>query len=71
MVAMDPGLCGHCAHCQLIEGARTRFFLCLLAASDPRFRRYPVLPRRVCDGHVEGRPEIVARRDPGAGGAPV
>jgi hypothetical protein len=57
MVSMDPGLCGHCVHCQVIEGARTRFYLCRLAATDPRFRRYPVIPVRVCAGHVDGSPE--------------
>ena len=54
---MDPGLCGHCTHCQLIDGARTRFYLCRLAATDPRFARYPALPVRVCEGHLEGTPE--------------
>jgi hypothetical protein len=53
---MDPGLCGHCAHCQLIDGARMRFYLCRLAAADPRFRKYPVLPVRACPGHDEGTP---------------
>jgi hypothetical protein len=51
---MDPGLCGHCAHCQLIEGARTRFYLCRLAAVDTRFPRYPRLPVLSCAGHQEG-----------------
>ena len=59
---MDPGLCGHCIHCQLVDGARTRFYLCGLAATDPRFVRYPALPVRACEGHVEGAPE---RRRPG------
>jgi hypothetical protein len=51
---MDPGLCWHCAHCQLIEGARTRFYLCRLAAVDARFPRYPRLPVLSCAGHQEG-----------------
>jgi hypothetical protein len=54
MGRMDPGLCGHCAHCQLIEGARTRFYLCRLAAVDDRFPRYPRLPVLSCAGHREG-----------------
>jgi hypothetical protein len=53
---MDPGLCGHCAQCQLIDGARTRFYLCLRAASDTRFRKYPSLPVTACPGHEEGTP---------------
>jgi hypothetical protein len=53
---MDPGLCGHCAHCQLIAGARTRFYLCRLSATDARFARYPRLPVLSCPGHQEGAP---------------
>jgi hypothetical protein len=57
MVSMNPGLCGHCVHCQVVDGARSRFYLCRLAATDPRFRKYPVIPVMVCSGHVEGVPE--------------
>ena len=46
MVSMDPGLCGHCVHCQTIDGARTQFYLCRLSATDPRFPRYPPIPVR-------------------------
>jgi hypothetical protein len=53
---MDPGLCGHCSHCQLIDGARSRFYLCRLSASDPRFPRYPRLPVLACTGYHEGVP---------------
>lgn len=53
---MEPGLCGHCAHCQLVEGARSQFYLCTLAADDARFRKYPPLPVRSCPGHLEGQP---------------
>jgi hypothetical protein len=55
---MDPGLCGHCAHCQLIDGARSRFYLCRLAALDVRFPRYPRLPVVSCAGHLEGMPAL-------------
>lgn len=55
---MDPGLCGHCGHCQLIEGARTRFYLCRLSTVDARFPRYPRLPVLSCAGHQEGVPSI-------------
>ena len=57
MVSMDPGLCGHCVHCRIIDGARTRFFLCQLSATDARFPRYPPIPVLVCAGHEEGAPE--------------
>lgn len=56
MAIVDPGLCGHCAHCQPIEGARSRFFLCRLSATDSRFPRYPRLPVLACAGHQEGTP---------------
>ena len=56
MGSMEPGLCGHCVHCRLVEGARTRFYLCRLSASDSRFPRYPALPVRACAGHLEGEP---------------
>jgi hypothetical protein len=62
---MEPGLCGHCVHCQLVDGARTRFYLCRLSASDPRFPRYPVLPVRACAGHRDGEPSRPA--PPGGG----
>jgi hypothetical protein len=45
------GLCAVCAHAQVIRNDRgSRFYLCRLAATDPRFRKYPVLPVRRCDG---------------------
>ena len=57
---MDPGLCGHCAHCQLIDGARTRFYLCRLSAADARFPRYPRLPVLSCSGYQEGSATLEA-----------
>jgi len=61
MVSMDPGLCGHCVHCQPIDGARTQFYLCRLSATDPRFPRYPPIPVLACSGHVEGVPRHLDR----------
>jgi len=61
MVSMDPGLCGHCVHCQTIDGARTQFYLCRLSATDPRFPRYPPIPVLACSGHVEGVPRHLDR----------
>ncbi len=52
---VDPGLCGTCANARVVESGRgSRFWLCELSKVDPRFRKYPVLPVRVCDGY---RPE--------------
>lgn len=37
------------------SGRGSRFYLCELSKEDPRFRKYPVLPVRVCEGYrVEG-----------------
>lgn len=47
---MDPGLCGRCRHCQLVETARSVFYLCRLSFSDSRFRKYPPIPVHVCAG---------------------
>ena len=45
------GLCGACRHVQVITSDRgSRFYLCRLAATDPRFPRYPAIPVRECAG---------------------
>lgn len=49
-----PGLCGHCKHARRIESGRgSVFVLCALAATDPRFRKYPPLPVLRCEGFEE------------------
>lgn len=49
--APDPGLCGACAHARRITSGRgSTFWLCGLAARDPRFPRYPRLPVAQCPG---------------------
>ena len=49
----DVGLCARCVHVQRVESARgSRFYLCRLSATDPRFRKYPPLPVLVCPGFV-------------------
>ena len=48
--AVDPGLCGQCAHARIVDTTRSRFFLCERSFSDTRFPKYPVLPVRVCQG---------------------
>lgn len=64
---MDPGLCGHCRHCQLIETRRSNFYLCRRSFTDPRFRKYPPLPVRTCLGYEHGQPAILeGRGDSGA-----
>ena len=46
-----PGLWGRCEHAQEIVNDRgSRFYLCRLSATDPRFPRYPRLPVLACEG---------------------
>jgi hypothetical protein len=53
---VDPGLCADCIHSRRIESDRKAvFFLCQLAFSDPRFKKYPRLPVRVCEGYERQR----------------
>ena len=48
MAATLPGRAGLCASCrfaEIITSSRgSTFYLCTLSATDPAFRRYPVLP---------------------------
>ena len=46
------GLCADCAHIRRIESDRgSVFFLCQLALTDDRFRKYPRLPVLECAGY--------------------
>ena len=46
------GLCQACAHVQIVTSARgSRFYLCRLSFSDPRFPRYPPIPVLRCAGY--------------------
>jgi hypothetical protein len=45
------GLCADCVHARRIESDRgAKFYLCELAAVDPTYRKYPVLPVIRCAG---------------------
>jgi hypothetical protein len=47
----DAGLCGDCRNARPIETRRgSRFVLCDLSRTDPRFPRYPPLPVLRCAG---------------------
>jgi len=48
------GLCAGCAHARRVVTPRSTFWLCRLAATDPRFVKYPRLPVRACEGYEEG-----------------
>ena len=53
----EVGLCADCRHARVQETTRgSRFWRCLRAESDPRFRRYPALPVRICPGFERGGP---------------
>lgn len=48
---LHPGLCAHCVHLELADSGRSVFVRCGLAATDPRFARYPPLPVATCPGY--------------------
>jgi len=48
----SPGLCATCSHLQLRASRRSTFVRCALAATDPRFVRYPPLPVLRCSGYT-------------------
>jgi len=49
-----PGLCATCIHSAIVPGARSRFWMCRLSATDPSFPRYPRLPVLSCRGYEPG-----------------
>lgn len=49
---VPAGLCDTCRHERIITSDRaSRFVMCELSKTDPRFRRYPALPVVACDGY--------------------
>ncbi|HEY4592483.1 MAG TPA: hypothetical protein VIJ61_08755 [Thermoanaerobaculia bacterium] len=50
-LAVPPGLCATCEHLRLVASRRSVFVRCGLAATDPRFPKYPPLPVRACPGY--------------------
>jgi hypothetical protein len=49
---MAQSLCRDCAHKrEITSGTGSRFWLCQLAASDARFRKYPPQPVAACAGY--------------------
>lgn len=52
------GLCATCTHARIVtSGKGSRFYLCELSATDPRFRKYPPLPVIRCEGFEPPRPK--------------
>jgi hypothetical protein len=62
MAATPPGRAGLCASCRFAEvitsSRGSTFYLCTLSTSDPRFRRYPILPVRECSGYERNPPDV-------------
>jgi hypothetical protein len=56
------GLCETCANVRVVETRKgSRFYLCMLSETDPRFPKYPRLPVHRCHGyHPAGDAEIAA-----------
>jgi hypothetical protein len=54
-LAVPPGLCATCEHLRLLASRRSVFVRCGLAATDPRFPRYPGLPVVACGGYQSQR----------------
>jgi hypothetical protein len=49
---VNPGLCGSCVNARIIENRKgSRFFMCELSKTDPRFPKYPPLPVVACAGY--------------------
>jgi hypothetical protein len=48
---VPAGLCDRCRHARVVTSGRgSRFVLCELSRTDPRFPRYPRLPVLTCAG---------------------
>jgi hypothetical protein len=51
LIEPSTGLCAKCRHArQIVSGKGSRFVLCELSRTDPRFPRYPPLPVLACSG---------------------
>jgi hypothetical protein len=47
------GLCATCVHAEIVSSSKgSTFYRCLLAETDPRFRKYPALPVLTCSGYA-------------------
>jgi len=51
--APPAGLCESCANVRVVDTRRgSRFFLCQLSETDPRFPKYPRIPVLGCIGYA-------------------
>lgn len=55
--APQPGLCAGCEHARVVTGARSLFWMCRRAETEPEaYPRYPRLPVLSCPGWEAGEP---------------
>lgn len=48
-----PSLCERCRHLrEVVSGKGSRFLLCRLSQSDPRYAKYPPQPVWQCSGYA-------------------
>jgi len=66
MESVTVGLCIDCRHARIMRSDREAvYYRCSLAATDPRFPKYPRLPVLNCPGYEPSQPD-----DAGQGGFP-
>ena len=54
MIKDSVGLCADCTHVRIIPSPRGPvYYLCRLAATNPKFPKYPALPVRTCAGYLQ------------------
>ncbi|MFP6603225.1 MAG: hypothetical protein VB862_11910 [Pirellulaceae bacterium] len=55
---MSPSLCTRCSHVkEVVSGSGSRFLLCQLTFTDPRFSKYPAQPVVDCAGFEQQTPQ--------------
>jgi hypothetical protein len=61
---VQAGLCADCTHARRIESDRgSVFYMCQLALTDSRFKKYPRLPVLSCVGYESsGKSSVVSRQ---------
>lgn len=60
---MTESLCETCEHLRaVVSGTGSRFQLCRLSQTDPRFPKYPLQPVIRCEGY--GQQQIAGSDDP-------
>jgi hypothetical protein len=63
--APADGLCPRCEHVRLVRSSRgSVFYRCSLAATNPRFPKYPMQPVVVCGGYAATTASHEAGIDP-------